>query len=106
MAKWRGRLSGEAALVRCAAELQSRGLVRRLERQRMAENIADQKSGLMISFATKAQPTLKNPESRAFYEAAIQQLLYEGRTPGGAPVYNVARHIEKPEGRAYADIHV
>jgi uncharacterized protein len=27
---------------------------------------------------------------------------YEGRTPGGAPVYNVAIHIEKPTGRPYA----
>jgi Icc-related predicted phosphoesterase len=27
---------------------------------------------------------------------------YEGRTPGGAPVYNVAAHIEKPNGRRYA----
>lgn len=27
---------------------------------------------------------------------------YEGRTPGGAPVYNVARQIEKPTGRPYA----
>ena len=27
---------------------------------------------------------------------------YEGRTPGGAPVFNVARQIEKPTGRAYA----
>jgi Icc-related predicted phosphoesterase len=27
---------------------------------------------------------------------------YEGRTPGGAPVYNVAYHIEKPTGRPYA----
>jgi uncharacterized protein len=27
---------------------------------------------------------------------------YEGRTPGGAPVYNVAMHIEKPTGRPYA----
>ena len=27
---------------------------------------------------------------------------YEGRTPGGAPVYNVAQHIEKPTGRPYA----
>ncbi|WAJ28553.1 metallophosphoesterase family protein [Antarcticirhabdus aurantiaca] len=27
---------------------------------------------------------------------------FEGRTPGGAPVYNVARHIPKPEGRPYA----
>lgn len=27
---------------------------------------------------------------------------YMGRTPGGAPVYNVASHIEKPTGRPYA----
>jgi Icc-related predicted phosphoesterase len=28
--------------------------------------------------------------------------VYEGRTPGGAPVYNVAWGIEKPSGRPYA----
>jgi Icc-related predicted phosphoesterase len=27
---------------------------------------------------------------------------YEGRTPGGQRVYNVARHIEKPTGKPYA----
>lgn len=27
---------------------------------------------------------------------------YEGKTPGGAPVYNVASHVEKPTGRPYA----
>jgi len=27
---------------------------------------------------------------------------YEGKTPGGAPVYNVASHIEKPTGKPYA----
>jgi len=31
---------------------------------------------------------------------------YEGRTPGGAPVYNVAVMIEKPTGRPYALIEV
>jgi Icc-related predicted phosphoesterase len=31
---------------------------------------------------------------------------YEGRTPAGAPVYNVAYHIEKPSGRPYALIEV
>jgi Icc-related predicted phosphoesterase len=31
---------------------------------------------------------------------------YEGRTPAGAPVYNVAYHIEKPTGRPYAIIEV
>jgi Icc-related predicted phosphoesterase len=28
--------------------------------------------------------------------------VYQGRTPGGAPVYNVAMNIEKPTGRPYA----
>ena len=31
---------------------------------------------------------------------------YEGRTPGGAPVYNVARMIEKPSGKPYAILEV
>jgi len=31
---------------------------------------------------------------------------YEGRTPGGAPVYNVAMQIEKPTGRPYALLEV
>jgi Icc-related predicted phosphoesterase len=32
--------------------------------------------------------------------------VYEGQTPGGVPVYNVARHIEKPSGRPYALLEV
>jgi Icc-related predicted phosphoesterase len=31
---------------------------------------------------------------------------YEGRTPGGAPVYNVAQYIEKPTGRPYALLQI
>ena len=31
---------------------------------------------------------------------------YEGRTPAGAPVYNVAYHIEKPTGRPYALLEI
>ncbi len=31
---------------------------------------------------------------------------YEGRTPGGHPVYNVAKHIEKPTGRPYAILEI
>jgi uncharacterized protein len=31
---------------------------------------------------------------------------YEGRTPGGAPVYNVAMGIEKPTGRPYALLEI
>jgi uncharacterized protein len=31
---------------------------------------------------------------------------YEGRTPGGAPVYNVAMHLEKPTGRPYALLEI
>jgi Icc-related predicted phosphoesterase len=31
---------------------------------------------------------------------------YQGRTPGGAPVFNVARQIAKPEGRPYALLRI
>jgi len=31
---------------------------------------------------------------------------FEGRTPGGQPVYNVAIQIEKPNGRPYAILEV
>jgi uncharacterized protein len=31
---------------------------------------------------------------------------FEGRTPGGQKVYNVARHIEKPTGKPYAIIEI
>jgi uncharacterized protein len=31
---------------------------------------------------------------------------YEGRTPGGQRVYNVARHIEKPTGKPYAILEI
>ncbi|GEO15311.1 metallophosphoesterase [Microvirga aerophila] len=31
---------------------------------------------------------------------------YEGRTPGGQPVYNVARHIEKPGGKPYGILEI
>lgn len=31
---------------------------------------------------------------------------YEGRTPGGQIVYNVAKHIEKPTGKPYALIEI
>ncbi|HEU6440780.1 MAG TPA: metallophosphoesterase [Microvirga sp.] len=31
---------------------------------------------------------------------------FEGRTPGGQPVYNVAKHIEKPTGKPYAILEV
>jgi uncharacterized protein len=32
--------------------------------------------------------------------------VYQGRTPAGAPVYNVARQVEKPSGRPYALIEI
>jgi uncharacterized protein len=32
--------------------------------------------------------------------------VYEGRTPGGVPVYNVAKYIEKPSGRPYAILEI
>jgi Icc-related predicted phosphoesterase len=32
--------------------------------------------------------------------------VYEGRTPGGVPVFNVAKYIKKPTGRPYALIEI
>ena len=32
--------------------------------------------------------------------------VYEGHTPGGVPVYNVAKYIEKPSGKPYALIEI
>lgn len=32
--------------------------------------------------------------------------VYEGRSPGGTPVYNVALHVRKPTGHAYALLEV
>ena len=31
---------------------------------------------------------------------------YEGRTPAGTPVYNVATHVEKPTGKPYAILEI
>jgi uncharacterized protein len=31
---------------------------------------------------------------------------YEGRTPGGQPVYNVAKHIDKPTGKPYGILEI
>jgi Icc-related predicted phosphoesterase len=32
--------------------------------------------------------------------------IYAGVTPGGAPVFNVATHVEKPTGRPYAILEI
>jgi Icc-related predicted phosphoesterase len=32
--------------------------------------------------------------------------VYEGRSPAGAPVYNVAMHVEKPTGRPFALLEI
>lgn len=32
--------------------------------------------------------------------------VYEGRTPGGTPVYNVAMHVKKPTGRPFALLEI
>ncbi|NNM72677.1 metallophosphoesterase family protein [Enterovirga aerilata] len=39
---------------------------------------------------------------RAVVHGHAHRGAYEGRTPGGVPVYNVAQHIEKPTGCPYA----
>jgi Icc-related predicted phosphoesterase len=32
--------------------------------------------------------------------------VFEGRTPGGAPVYNVAYGVEKPNGKPWAILEI
>jgi hypothetical protein len=44
----------------------------------MPENVATGQLGSVLSFTAKAQPTLKNPESHAFYRAAVHQLVESG----------------------------
>lgn len=39
---------------------------------------------------------------RAIVHGHAHRGVYEGRTPGGAAVYNVAAHVEKPTRRPYA----
>ena len=36
----------------------------------------------------------------------VKAATFEGRTPGGIPVYNVAFHLPKPGGRPYHVIEV
>ena len=36
----------------------------------------------------------------------ITQIGTSGGEPGGQPVYNVAKHIEKPNGKPYAIIEI
>ena len=72
---------------------------------------------LAMLLATHLSPVL--PSSRtilltALGEYAVSAVVhghahrgaYEGRTPGGAAVFNVAAHVEKPTGRPYALLDV
>jgi Icc-related predicted phosphoesterase len=50
--------------------------------------------------------TIDRFEVSAVVHGHAHRGAYEGRTPRGAPVYNVAMKIEKPSGKPYALLRV
>jgi uncharacterized protein len=50
--------------------------------------------------------TIDRFKVNAVVHGHAQRGRYEGKTPGGMPVFNVAYHIEKPTGRPYALLRV
>lgn len=56
--------------------------------------------------SSRLAETIDRFEVKAVVHGHAHRGVYEGRTPGGVPVYNVARSIEKPSGRPYALIEI
>jgi len=56
--------------------------------------------------SSRLAETIDRFEVKAVVHGHAHRGAYEGRTPGGVPVYNVARSIEKPSGRPYALIEI
>ncbi|MBP1884540.1 metallophosphoesterase family protein [Sinorhizobium mexicanum] len=52
--------------------------------------------------SSRLAETIDRFKVSAVVHGHAHQGTYEGQTPGGAPVFNVAAHIEKPTGRPYA----
>jgi uncharacterized protein len=52
--------------------------------------------------SSRLAETIDRFKVSAVVHGHAHQGRFEGRTPGGAPVYNVAHQIEKPTGRPYA----
>jgi uncharacterized protein len=56
--------------------------------------------------SSRLAETIDRFEVKAVVHGHAHRGVYQGKTPGGVPVYNVARNIEKPSGRPYALIEV
>ncbi|WEX77510.1 metallophosphoesterase [Sinorhizobium numidicum] len=52
--------------------------------------------------SSRLAETIDRFEVSAVVHGHAHKGVYEGQTPGGAPVFNVATHVEKPTGRPYA----
>jgi uncharacterized protein len=56
--------------------------------------------------SSRLAETIDRFEVKAVVHGHAHRGAYQGKTPGGVPVYNVARNIEKPSGRPYALIEI
>src|SRR5829696_7810474 len=68
-------------------------------------SVRSERSVVVLHYAPLAE-TIDRFKVSAVVHGHAHRGVYEGRTPGGAPVYNVARQIEKPSGRPYALLEV
>lgn len=56
--------------------------------------------------SSRLAETIDRFEVSAVVHGHAHRGAYQGRTPRGTPVYNVAAHIEKPTGRPYALLEI
>ena len=56
--------------------------------------------------SSRLAETIDRFSVNAVFHGHAHRGAYQGQTPGGAPVYNVAAHIEKPTGRPYALLEI
>ncbi|MGN6551871.1 MAG: metallophosphoesterase family protein [Pararhizobium sp.] len=56
--------------------------------------------------SSRLAETIDRFHADAVFHGHAHHGTYEARTPAGIPVYNVAMHIEKPDGRAFALLDV
>lgn len=73
----------------------------------IAETIADEPPEIYPFLGcSRLAETIDRFKVSAVVHGHAHRGRYEGRTPGGAPVYNVAFTVEKPTGRPYALLEI
>lgn len=112
---------GEPAIKAMVAEstneaMQLENALRRVETERtvvvlhyapIAETIAGEPAELFPFLgSSRLAETIDRFTVSAIVHGHAHHGTFEGRTPGGAPVYNVAFHVEKPQGKPYALLEV